>query len=214
MRWGKAWSKENQMDDDRAEEKESRLVLRAMEPEDVDFICRMENEGMDDGYSERVAPLSRHDALRCVAECDPDPFASGQLRLVIEEGKEVSAKSDSSEPGHAEERRVEGVRVGLLDFYDISHYHRRAMLGIIIAPESRGRGLGLRALKTALAFAVKRLRLRAVGALVSVENAASLRIFAEAGFRIAGRLEGWWEGANGPEDCLLMQFRPTQSNLT
>lgn len=159
----------------------SPLTLRAPEPEDVDFLYSIENEEGGESYSCRIAPVSLESLRTYVLTCDPDPFASGQLRLVISRGSE---------------------NVGLIDFYDISALHRRAMVGVIIAPQYRGMGLGRRSVSVACSFAAKRLRLTTLGALISIHNNPSVAAFAHAGFETVGRLTRWW---NNEEDCLMMQ---------
>lgn len=167
-----------------------RLRLRAIEPEDISFITDMENLEDGVGYSQRIAPLSYQSVRTYVMTCDPDPFVSGQLRLLI---------ADDS-----------GDRIGLLDFYDISAINRNAMIGIIIAPEKRNRGLCSRSLLLAAGFARRRLRLETLGALVSVKNLASLRAFGKAGFLVCGTLRKWWRTPDEVEDCNFLQTMLTE----
>ncbi len=179
------------MDQSLALEKEVRsvgkLTLRAIEPEDVEFLLEIENDEQIMEFTDRVAPLSRQSLKTYVMQCDPDPYSSGQLRLVV-------AGED-------------GTPIGLLDFYDISLRHKRSMVGIGILPGFRGLGLASRILEMAKAFASRRLRLDTLAAMVSENNIKSLKAFSRAGFEEVGHLKKWWTGSDGPEDCLIMQVR-------
>lgn len=170
---------------------DSKLRLRAIEPEDVSFITEMENLEDGAGYSQRIAPLSYQSVRTYIMTCDPNPFATGQLRLII---------ADDS-----------GERIGLLDFYDISAINRNAMIGLIITPEKRGRGIGRRSLLLAKGFAKCRLRLETLGALVSVKNQASLRVFLKAGFAECGTMRKWWRTYDEAEDCRILQTILTEN---
>lgn len=163
-----------------------KLTLRALEPEDVEFIAQMENDEDSLRYSDRVAPLSLQSVRTYIMTCDPDPFATGQLRLMVE--------SD------------DGERVGLLDFYEITQRHSHAMVGLIIAPVHRGKGLSVRILRMACLFSERRLHLESLGALVAAGNIPSLRAFERAGFREVGRLSNWWHTIDGRDDCVMMQI--------
>lgn len=165
---------------------ERKLRLRALEPEDVEFVARLENDEGSMRYSDRVAPLSLQSVKTYIMTCDPDPFATGQLRLLVEFD--------------------DGERVGLLDFYDITQRHSRAMTGLIIAPDCRGKGLSARILQMAVKFASRRLHLNVLGAMIAAGNKPSLRAFAKAGFRESGRLENWWKTEDGWCDCVMMQM--------
>lgn len=162
-----------------------RLLLRAIEPSDIEFITRMENDGLAGGYTDRVAPLSEQSVRKYVMTVDPDPYASGQLRLLCS--------------------TVTGLRVGLVDYYDISALHRHCYLGVIVEPMQRGRGMGTAMIRLATMFAWRRLRMRTVAALVAESNHVSVRAFTAAGYSRSGCLASWWEGLPGPENCMLLQ---------
>ncbi|MEX2451985.1 MAG: GNAT family N-acetyltransferase [Rhodospirillales bacterium] len=78
-----------------------------------------------------------------------------------------------------------GKRIGILKFETVSHplslRGRTVDVSINIAPEARGRGLGVKALRAALGY-VRGRGVDSVIAEVRRENAASLKIFAAAGF--------------------------------
>lgn len=160
------------------------IMLMAIEPSDIEFIVEMENMEDSFGYTERIAPLSYQSVKTYVMTLDPDPYATGQLRLKITVG---------------------GEPAGLLDFYEISAIHRRAMVGILLRPKFRGKGIGRRSLVLAQSFARKRLRLENLGAIVSTKNKPSAECFIAAGFEERGVLKNWWRTTEGAEDCLMLQ---------
>lgn len=148
------------------------LRFRAIEPADADLFYRVENDETAWSGSDTVAPWSRH-VLRQYAESyTGDPFADGQLRLVVEDS-------------------AEGKPVGILDFYELSRLHSRAWVGIYILPEYRGKGLARRILDMGASFARLRLNLGALGARVLESNTVSARLFGKAGYKHCGTLPAW-----------------------
>jgi RimJ/RimL family protein N-acetyltransferase len=78
-------------------------------------------------------------------------------------------------PGPAGQIRFEVVRAGV------------ARVGVSVAPEQRGRGLGVRIIRQGCRRASRDLGLRRVLAYIKTENAASVRAFERAGFRFVRR---------------------------
>lgn len=147
------------------------LILRAVEPEDVDFM--LECEKVDDTalWSDYRAPLSRNQLLTYALTYDADPFSAGQLRLIAENDR--------------------GTSVGMIDLYGISERDRRAFVGITIHPDFRNLGYAVMALEELSKISKDRLGLNQLAAKVSTANKKALRLFPKAGFTQRALLPKW-----------------------
>ncbi|MGH3907811.1 MAG: GNAT family N-acetyltransferase [Pseudonocardiaceae bacterium] len=91
----------------------------------------------------------------------------------------------------------------------VDHQVRTAEFLILLAPESRGRGLAAEATRLTLDYAFHLTALAQVWLKVLEPNAAAIRAYEQAGFQHAGRLRqaGYWYGQRCDE--LIMDALPT-----
>lgn len=150
----------------------ARLILRAVEPTDADFMFEVENDPLAWRYSDTVAPLSRHQLRDYAFGYDADPFSAGQLRLIILE-------KDTMLP------------VGIADIYDISPVHKRAYVGIYILKEKRGQNYASEALARLCDYASESLLLHSIWARIEEMNLPSEKAFEKAGFCHIATLPDW-----------------------
>lgn len=160
--------------------------LRAPEPEDLDTLYAWENDAALWEQSATLAPYSRY-ALReyIAAASTADLYTNRQLRLMID-------------------CKATGRTVGIIDLYDFDPLHLHAGLGILIDAGHRRRGFGREAIHLIAAYAFGFLHLHLLYAHVAVHNAASLRLFAAAGFRRCGILPDWLRTPRGFADAALL----------
>ena len=149
------------------------LTLRALEPDDLDFLFALENDPDLWAVSDTLAPVSRHALREYLAHAGADFYEVRQLRLVICEADEA---------------------VGTLDIFDFNPLHQRAGVGITLKKDFRGRGLARQALALLLPYARHTLRLHQLYATVGADNLPSLKLFEAAGFRQVGVRQGWLRG--------------------
>ncbi len=149
------------------------MTLRALEPDDLDFLFELENDPDIWAVSDTLAPVSRHALREYLAHAAADFYEVRQLRLVICEAAEA---------------------VGTLDIFDFNPLHQRAGVGITLKKKFRGRGLARTALALLLPYARHTLRLHQLYATVAADNAPSLKLFAAAGFRQVGIRHDWLRG--------------------
>ena len=149
----------------------NKVYLRAVEPEDVDFILECESDRDSARWSDYRAPFSRNQLLTYAFTYDADPFTSGNLRLIIE-----TSEKD---------------RIGIIDLYDISEKDSRAFVGICIHPSFRRKGFGEKALNEIIMFAKDRMGLIQLVAKVSVINSHALSLFRKLNFEKLGVLPCW-----------------------
>lgn len=145
--------------------------LRAVEPEDVDFMLECEADREASKWSDYRAPLSRNQLLTYALTYDADPFSAGQLRLIAE--------------------NVDGTNIGMVDLFNISERDLRALVGLCIHPVFRNMGYGIRVVKALEEMCASRLGLRFLTAEVAVENPSACSLFDKSGFEEIAVLPQW-----------------------
>ena len=160
--------------------------LRALEPDDLDFLFALENDPTIWGVSDTLAPVSRHALREYLAHATADFYVTRQLRLVV-----------TAEIG--------GLPVGVVDLFDYDPLHQRAGVGITILAAERRHGYARQAVELLKQHARQVLRLHQVVATVGASNQASLKLFRAAGFRRVGTRQQWLRTARGWEDAVEWQ---------
>jgi diamine N-acetyltransferase len=146
------------------------LRLRKIEPSDLPFLYQWENDATSWADSDTHNPLSRHDLHQYIENNTGDIYRDGQLRLMIEQG---------------------GQTLGCIDLFDFDARNRKAAIGMYIAPDARGKGVGSEAVKQLLNYAFDFLHLRMVYAIISVNNQACSHIYEQLGFAPSSPLKDW-----------------------
>jgi ribosomal-protein-alanine N-acetyltransferase len=105
----------------------------------------------------------------------------------------------------AVETRGDGRHIGNVWLWDIDTRHRKAEVRVVIgAAAARGRGQGSEAIDLLSRYAFDRLNLHRTYAYVLASNAAALRAFEKAGFKLEGVLrEDRWDGGRYVDVHLL-----------
>ncbi|MDB4752252.1 GNAT family N-acetyltransferase [Winogradskyella sp. KYW1333] len=153
--------------------KGSNIYLRALEPEDLEFVYSIENNTSFWELSDTKQPYSRYIIKEYLQNAKQDIFEAKQLRLVI-------CENSTNE------------LLGLIDLYDFNPIHNRVGLGILIKDESnRGKGVGKESLNLLTNYCFKVLHLKQVYANISENNLASLKLFETNGFEIIGLKKDW-----------------------
>lgn len=161
--------------------KGTQIHLRALEPEDLEFLYALENNPDIWEVSQTLTPYSRKVLKDYLAKAHRDIYEVKQLRLAI------------CVPGQAP--------VGLIDLYDFDPRHQRAGLGIVISePENRGKGYGEAAIRLLSDYAFSVLGLHQLYASVGAQNMRSRQLFEKLGFVKSGVRKHWWHTARGFED--------------
>ncbi len=139
------------------------LRLRALDSQDILTLYEWENLSELWNTSATLAPYSRRNLARYIESYDANPFASGELRLMAE-------------------LTASGCPVGFVDLYGVEVRHRRAYIGILIAPEYHRRGYAKRILGLLECYCRRHLQMHQLIAIVPVDNEASLSLFASCGY--------------------------------
>lgn len=163
------------------------IYLRALEPEDLDFIYTIENDEAIWEISTTQTPYSKFLIKQYLENAHKDIYEVKQLRLVIcSQDKEA---------------------IGLIDVFDFDPTHNRAGVGIVIADKKdRGKGYGAEALKLLMSYCQNHLHLHQLYANVSADNLNSIKLFENRGFLQVGVKKDWNLVGNKYKDELLYQF--------
>ncbi|WP_340073485.1 GNAT family N-acetyltransferase [Leptobacterium sp. I13] len=161
------------------------LILRALEPEDLDFLYTIENDEAIWEISNTQTPYSRFVLKKYLENSHQDIYTVKQLRLVIS--------------------NKEGIFIGLIDVFDFDPKNNRAGIGIIIEKEYQGKGIGKNALSILMDYCFEVLHLHQVYANVGVDNEKSIKLFTGLGFENVGIKKDWNHKGDTYEDEIMFQ---------
>ncbi|MHA7941459.1 GNAT family N-acetyltransferase [Formosa sp. 3Alg 14/1] len=148
------------------------IFLRALEPEDLDFIHEVENNEAIWELSNTQTPYSRYLIKQYLDESHLDIYEVKQLRLVISD--------------------YDNNVIGLIDIFDFDFRNRKAGIGILITDEAkRAKGYGSEALSLLVNYCFNQLQLHQVYCNISEDNEASLKLFKNLEFQIIGLKKDW-----------------------
>ena len=156
------------------------LKLRKIEPSDLPFLYQWENDATMWADSDTHNPLSRHDLHQYIENTTGDIYRDGQLRLIIEDSQLSTFNTQHSTQ-----------ILGCIDLFDFDARNRKAAIGMYIAPDARGKGVGKQAVQLLLDYAFNFLHLRMVYAIISVNNVACSRLYEQMDFLPSSPLRAW-----------------------
>ena len=162
--------------------------LRALEPNDLEFVYAVENDESIWEISNTQMPCSRFLVRQYLENAQQDIYEAKQLRLAI-------CHYDND------------MAVGLIDLFDFDPMNNRAGIGILIKePEGRNKGAGTEALTMLIKYCFYHLNLNQLFANIDTENEASLKLFAKFDFQLIG-VKKQWNLVNGQyKDEALFQL--------
>ncbi len=151
--------------------KGDQIYLRALEPDDLNFIYELENNTAIWEISGTTTPYSKHVLKQYLDNAHRDIYDVKQLRLCICKGEKV---------------------IGLIDLFDFDPQNKRAGVGIVILEKKeRNNGSGTEAIKLLCDYGYTTLGLRQLYANVMEDNSASLYLFKKMGFEEVGIKKDW-----------------------
>ncbi|MBE7641227.1 GNAT family N-acetyltransferase [Salegentibacter sp. BLCTC] len=167
--------------------KGNKVYLRALEPEDLDFVHRIENTEEFWEVSATQTPYSRYMIKQYLENAHRDIYDVKQLRLVICD--------------------LQKKEVGLIDIFDFEPKDRRAAIGILIADAAdREKGYGAETLKLICSYCFKHLALHQVYANITQGNETSIKLFEKQGFQKVGVKKDWTYSQGQFKDEILYQL--------
>jgi diamine N-acetyltransferase len=170
----------------------SGIILRAMEPQDVDLMMIYENDTDIWPVSGTLTPYARYTLELYYKNAVQDIHTAKQLRLAIEKISETTER---------------GPTIGYIDLFEFDAQHRRAGVGILIGDKTqRQKGYALEALQLLSRYCFDTLNLHQLYCHIDNDNEPSLRVFAKAGFRACGVMRDWILYSGKFHDVTVMQL--------
>src|SRR6476620_5285649 len=149
------------------------VYLRALEPNDLEFVYAVENDEAIWNVSNTQTPYSRFLIRQYLENAHQDIYEAKQLRMAICKDVDFPA-------------------IGLIDLFEFDPKNNRAGIGILIKePNHRNIGVGTEALDLLIRYAFSHLNLHQLFANIDTENEASLTLFAKFGFQKIGIKKQW-----------------------
>ena len=168
------------------------IYLRALEPEDLEFVYAIENNENIWEVSNTQTPYSKFLIKQYLENAHQDIYEAKQLRLAI-------CKNDDNST------------IGLIDLFEFDPRNNRAGIGIVIQNEkNRSKGFGKEALDLLIKYAFTKLNLHQLFANIGTKNTSSLHLFVTFGFQKIG-IKKEWNLVNGNyEDEVIYQLLNNQ----
>lgn len=166
--------------------KSENIYLRALEPTDLDFLYKLENDVSGWNVSNTVTPYSKEVIQQYLDNAAADIYTVKQLRLII-------CKTDNQ-------------AVGAIDIFDFDPLHLRAGIGITILEQYRRQQFASEALNLLLQYCSQNLLLHQVYCTIAISNEASLSLFNKVGFKTIGIRKEWLRTRQGWENVAELQL--------
>jgi diamine N-acetyltransferase len=164
------------------------IYLRALEPEDLDFIYALENNESIWEVSNTQTPYSRFLIRQYLENAHQDIYEAKQLRLAI-------CHNETAET------------LGLIDIFDFDPKNNRAGVGLLIGSQAnRSKGIGSEALELVINYTFQQLQVHQLYANIGSDNEISLQLFTKFGFQKIGIKKDWNKVNNDYKDELLFQL--------
>jgi len=161
------------------------IRLRALEPDDLDWLFAIENNPDFWEVSNTIQPFSKILLERYIHNANQDFYSAKQLRLVI---------------------MCHDKPAGLLDLFEYEPQHHRAGLGVLILPDFQSKGIASIAVEIAVNYAYSILQLHQVYVNISVDNSKSIALFKKLNFKLVGIKKDWIYSQGKYKDELLLQL--------
>lgn len=163
------------------------IRLRALEPEDLEFLYNIENDEAIWEVSQTQTPYSKWVLKLYLENAHLDIYEAKQLRLAIQNNSDNQL-------------------VGLIDLFDFDVKNSRAGVGIVLINEERKKGYGAEAIQLIINYSFSTLQLHQLYANISSLNEASLNLFSKFGFQKIGIKKEWNKMNDTFQDEILFQL--------
>ena len=167
--------------------KSEKISLRALEPEDLDFLHEIENDKSVWEISNTIAPYSKFILKKYLENAQQNIYEAQQLRLVIQLNQSKEA-------------------IGLVDLFDFDAKNARVGLGIIIKKQFQKKGFGKIVLQIVSSYVFETLQLHQIYVNILEDNAPSLKLFTNFGFVKIGEKKDWIKANNQFKTEIMFQL--------
>ena len=148
------------------------IKLRALEPEDLDWLFNLENDTKLWEVSQTIAPFSKSILRNYIDNAQENIYTAGQLRMVI---TDLNTRQN----------------IGLIDLYDFDSRNKKAGVGIVILPEFQKQYYASKALQIIVGYAFTHLDLHQLFAYILSDNIKSIKLFEKNNFVLSGTKIDW-----------------------
>jgi len=164
-----------------------KIHLRALEPEDLDFLYTIENNESFWEVSSTQTPFSRFILEQYIVNSHQDIFEAKQLRLIIVDN-------------------ITNISVGMIDLFEFNPLHKRAGIGILIIESEQHKGFASEAIELLINYSFNQLNLHQLFANITVDNTKSLELFKKLNFKKIGIKKEWIFSQRDFKDEVLFQL--------
>ena len=161
------------------------IRLRALEPEDLDFLFQIENSVEFWEISSTQTPFSKYILSTYIANAHQDIYEAKQLRLIVE---------------------YKNSSIGMIDLFDFNPQHKRAGIGILILEKYQNKKFAKISLDLFISYCFNTLHLHQLYANITPENKASIKLFINSNFKQVGIKKDWIYTNSGYKDEILFQL--------
>ncbi len=164
----------------------SLVKLRALEPEDLNFLYNIENDESYWEVSNTQKPYSRYLLKQYLENSHLDIYEAKQLRFAIE--------------------NTNNEIVGMVDLFDYSPQHLRAGVGVLIAENYQKKGYATQALQLFHQYAFSHLNIKQLYTNISIDNSTSISLFEKLNYQKVGIRKNWILSNGKFKDVLFYQL--------
>lgn len=163
-----------------------KINLRALEPEDLQFLFDTENDESFWEISHTQTPFSKYVLKQYLENAHLDIFEAKQLRLIIEE-------------------KTNNKPIGIIDLFDFNPQHKRAGIGILVHKKHQEKGIASEALDLLIQYCFTHLNLHQLYANITSDNVKSISLFKKHQFKKIGIKKDWIFSNGNFKDEILFQ---------
>jgi len=165
----------------------NKIHLRALEPEDLDFLYNIENNESFWEVSSTQTPFSRFILEQYIVNSHQDIFEAKQLRLIIVDN-------------------ITNISVGMIDLFEFNPLHKRAGIGVLIIENEQHKGFASEAIALLINYSFNQLNLHQLFANITADNTKSLELFKKLNFIKIGVKKEWVFSKGNFKDEILFQL--------
>ena len=162
------------------------IILRAPEPSDIDLLYQWENVQSLWHLSNNNTPFSKFSIEQFILNAGQDIYTLKQIRLMIE----LKDKSVA----------------GCIDLFDFDPQHSRAGIGLLVFEPYRKKGYATEAIELIKKYAFDILHLHQLYCNILANNEASMKLFQNLNFKIAGVKKEWVKYNYQWQDEIILQL--------
>ena len=165
----------------------NKINLRALEPEDLDFLYQIENNSSFWEVSHTQTPFSKFILKQYIENAHLDIYEAKQVRFIIEENTSKKA-------------------IGTIDIFDFNPQHKRAGIGVLIHPNFQEKRYATEALSVLIQYCFSSLNLHQLYANITSDNSKSIQLFTKYNFTKVGVKKEWIFSKGKFKDEVLYQL--------